>query len=287
MSLDENSWFTEVYPEAGAALSLRTEEKLHEERSAYQKIEVYRTAGFGNLLVLDGFVMLTARDNFIYHEMMTHPALFCHPRPESVLIVGGGDCGCLQEVLKHESVVRVDQAELDERVTRVSERFFPDLCASNDDHRANLHFVDGIRWVEDAAPDSYDVIIVDSTDPIGQAARLFQAPFYGACRRALGDTGVLIVQSESPLLHLDLIKSIRWEMAAAGFQHLKTVNFPQCTYPSGWWSATMAGKSSGLESFRETDASARRFATRYYNASIHGAALAEPEFMRAALEVRT
>lgn len=287
MSPMAKKWFTEVYPEAGAALSLRTEEKLHEERSAYQKIEVYRTAGFGNLLVLDGFVMLTARDNFIYHEMMTHPALFTHPKPVSVLIVGGGDCGCLQEVLKHDSIVRADQAELDERVTRVSERFFPELCAANDDHRANLHFVDGIRWVEDAAPGSYDVIIVDSTDPVGQAARLFQAPFYGACRRVLGDRGLLVVQSESPLIHLDLIKSIRSEMGKGGFRNLKTLTFPQCTYPSGWWSATMASDSLDLENFRSSAVVARGFSTRYYNLNIHRAALAEPEFMQAALAPST
>ena len=287
MPMNEEGWFTEVCEEAGTAFSLRTGEKLHDERSAYQRIEVFRTTEFGNLLVLDGYVMLTARDNFIYHEMMTHPALFTHPRPASVLIVGGGDCGCLQEVLRHDTVVRADLAELDQRVTRVSEAYFPELCASNDDHRANLHFVDGIKWTEDAAPASYDVVIVDSTDPVGQAARLFQAPFYAACRRALGDEGVLVVQSESPLLHLDLIKSIRNEMTAAGFRNLKTLQFPQCTYPSGWWSATMASVACRLDDFRSSAVATRRFATRYYNASTHLASFAEPEFMRTSLESTT
>src|SRR5439155_10962993 len=121
--------------------------KLHEEQSAYQRIEIYQTETFGKLMTLDGLVMVTDRDNFIYHEMMSHPALYSHPCPTRVLIIGGGDCGTLREVLKHPTVELAEQVELDERVTRVAERFFPDLCESNRDPRARLHFADGIAWV--------------------------------------------------------------------------------------------------------------------------------------------
>ncbi len=283
MSIRDDNWFSEIYGEAGAALSLKITKKLHEEQSPYQRIEVYETTHFGNLLVLDGCVMLTARDNFIYHEMMTHPALYTHPAPRRVLIIGGGDCGCLVEVLKHPSIERAELAELDERVTRVSERYFPELCSANDDARARLNFVDGIRFVEQAAAGSYDVIVVDSTDPVGQAARLFQADFYASCRRALGDRGILTVQSESPLLHTELIRSIHSEMARAGFRHVHSLHFPQCTYPSGWWSATMASTATKVDHFRESDAANKPFATRYYTAGIHRAALCYPEFMAAAL----
>ncbi len=281
MRVKDGNWFTEVCDEAGSAFSLRVTKKLHTERSRYQTIEVYATSHFGNLLVLDGFVMLSARDNFVYHEMMSHPAMYTHPHPKRVLVIGGGDCGCLGEVLKHSEVIAAELVELDERVTRVSERFFPELCAANDDPRASLHFTDGVEWVARADPDAYDVIIVDSTDPIGQTARLFQAPFYVSCRRALGDAGVLIVQSESPLIHTELIHSIRAEMGNAGFQRMSTLYFPQCTYPSGWWSATLAGGQRAHTEFREPQAREKSFATRYYNADIHRAALAQPNFMQA------
>ncbi len=280
MRVKDGDWFTEVCDEAGSAFSLRVIKKLHTERSRYQTIEVYETSNFGNLLVLDGFMMLNARDNFIYHEMMSHPALYTHPHPERVLVIGGGDCGCLSEVLKHREVIAAELVELDERVTRVSERFFPELCAASNDPRASLNFTDGVAWVAQADPGAYDIIIVDSTDPIGQAARLFQAPFYASCRRVLGDEGVLIVQSESPLIHLELIHSIHAEMGRAGFQRVSTLHFPQCAYPSGWWSATLASGRHPHAEFREPDAPAKIVTTRYYNAGIHRAALTQPEFMQ-------
>jgi spermidine synthase len=278
MTLDD-SWFTEIYDEQGAAFSLSTTSRLHEERSTYQHIEVFETRGFGRLLTLDGMVMLTGRDNFIYHEMMTHPALFSHAAPKKVLIIGGGDCGCLLEVLKHPGVERADLADIDERVTRVCEQYFPELCASNDDPRAFLNFADGIKWVEDAPGGAYDVIIIDSTDPVGQAARLFAQEFYAACFHALGADGILVVQSESPLFHGELIHAIAGRMRGAGFASTESLYYPQCSYPSGWWSATMARRDGRRHWFRESDAGAKRFATRYYNAGIHRAALTEPEFM--------
>lgn len=282
-NLDPQRWFTESYPGQGAALSLETVRKLHEEQSPYQKIEVFETANFGRLLTLDGCTMLTTRENFLYHEMMTHPALFSHPKSERVLIIGGGDCGCLLETLRHPGVKHAVQVELDERVTRVCEQYFPELCASNHDARARLLFEDGIAYVQHAAPGSFDVVIIDSTDPVGQAARLFQAEFYADCRRALGPDGILAVQSESPLLHPELIASIHDEMGKAGFTHTATLPFPQFIYPSGWWSVTH-GSNHRLGVSRERNAAQKSFATRYYNADIHRAAYALPEFLRQALE---
>jgi len=279
MTLDKD-WYTEVWAGQGAAISLKIKEKLHDEQSPYQRIEIYETETFGTLMTLDGLVMVTDRDNFVYHEMMSHPALFTHPAPKRVLIIGGGDCGTLREVLKHETVAVAEQVELDERVTRVAERFFPDLCASNNDPRARLVFDDGIAWVAKAAPGSYDVIVVDSTDPVGPAAGLFSKEFYADCLKALGPHGILVGQSESPLFHADLIHSVQTAMVAAGFDDAATLHFPQCTYPSGWWSATMACKDGDLENFREVAAMAHKQKTRYYNAVIHRAAFALPEFLR-------
>ena len=279
MSLDKN-WYTEEWAGQGSAISLKIKSKVHDEQSTYQRIEIYETETFGTLMTLDGLVMVTDRDNFVYHEMMSHPALFTHPDPKRVLVIGGGDCGTLHEILKHKTVTLAEQVELDERVTRVSEKFFPELCESNNDPRAKLHFTDGIKWVADAKPETYDVIIIDSTDPVGPAAGLFSEAFYKNCFRALRPNGVVVGQSESPLFHADLILSVQKSFKAAGFRDVATLFFPQCTYPSGWWSATMAGKDIALAHFRAQDAATKTFVTRYYNRDIHAAALVSPEFLR-------
>jgi spermidine synthase len=272
------TWFTEVYDKGGCAFSLRIREKLHEEQSAYQRIEILETTDFGRLMVIDGFIMLTGRDNYLYHEMMSHPALFTHPAPKSVVIIGGGDCGTLREVLKHPGVKHVLQVDIDERVTRLAEQYFPELCDSNHDPRAELYFGDGIHWMKNAVPGSVDLVIVDSTDPIGPAEGLFSEAFYRDCYRALGDSGLVVQQSESPLLHYEsIIRPMHTAMRAAGFTDSVSLQFPQPVYPSGWWTATLAGKHSVVQ-FREDDALAKRFPTRYYNAAIHRGALAQPEF---------
>ncbi|MGA7802868.1 MAG: polyamine aminopropyltransferase [Gammaproteobacteria bacterium] len=277
MTLDK-SWFTEVCDEGGSAFSLKIKEKLHEEQTPYQRIEIYDTERFGKLMVIDGFVMLTDRDNFIYHEMMSHPALFTHPNPRSVAVIGGGDCGTVREVLKHPQVQEVWQVEIDERVTRLSERYFPELCESNDDPRAHFYFGDGIKWMADAEPGSLDVVIIDSTDPIGPAKGLFTEEFYRNTRNALRSEGLLVQQSESPLYHMKLIEEIHQAMRGAGFLDVLTMHFPQAVYPSGWWTATMACKDMPVTGFREADAEHKPFPTRYYNAAIHRSATAAPQF---------
>ena len=283
MALDDSNCFTEIADEAGTAFSFRVEDRLHHERSDYQEIAVYQTSGFGRLLVIDGYVMLSDRDNFLYHEMLVHPALFTHAGPRRVVIVGGGDCGSLTEVLRHDGVESAVQVEIDERVTRVSERYFPDLCKGAADARAQLLFEDGIAWMRNAEAGSADVIIVDSTDPIGPAEGLFNAAFYAQCHRVLGAGGILVQQSESPLLHLPLIRSMRKAMGDAGFDAASTLTFPQPVYPSGWWSVTMARKGANLNGFREAAAERRPFATRYYSPSTHRASLALPPFVDKAL----
>lgn len=277
MTLKDN-WFTEFAPEAGTAFSLKIKQKLHDETSEFQRIEIYETESFGNLMTIDGLTMVSTRDNYLYHEMISHPVLFSHPNPKRVLIIGGGDCGTLKEVLKHPGVEHVDMIEIDERVTRVAEIYFPELCESNDDPRANIMFIDGIKWVNDAADASYDVIIVDSTDPVGPAEGLFSAPFFKQCFRILGDNGLIIQQSESPLLHMDILKGMYKSIREGGFVDVATFFFPQCIYPSGWWSTTMACKDNAIDNFREDDAANKSFETRYYNAAMHRAALTAPEF---------
>lgn len=235
----QEDWFYEHY--AGAAIGLSVDKLLHEENSAYQKIAIFKTK-YGNLMTLDGKIMLTTQDNFIYHEMVSHPALYSHPEARRVVIIGGGDCGTLREVLRHSVVESVVQVELDERVTRVSEKFFPELCSENRNTKAQLLFEDGVAWIEQATPSSVDVIILDTTDPVGQAARLAHQDFYIACQKALANDGILVAQSQSPFAELAMVASIRREFAAAQFEQIVTLPFPQPTYPAGWWSVTLGMK---------------------------------------------
>jgi spermidine synthase len=285
MPLDKDKWFTEACPEAGSAFSLElaAEGLLHSEKTDFQQIDIYATSEFGHLMVIDGFTMLSQRDNFIYHEMLVHPALFSHHEPSRVAIIGGGDCGTLLEVLKHREVKQATQVEIDQRVTDLAREYFPELCAGNQDPRAKLLFQDGIEWIRQAPNDSLDVIIVDSTDPIGPAVGLFGEAFYRDCRRALGPAGLLVQQSESPMFHLhSILQPMRQAMSAAGFGQVNTLHFPLIVYPGGWWTATMAGDIP-LRYRREQDARAARFSTSYYNPDIHQACQAEPEFMKRVL----
>ncbi len=276
-------WFTETVEDKGTGFSLKLGEHLHGEQTPYQRIDIYRTETFGHLMVIDGCTMVSTRDNFLYHEMMTHPALNSHPAPHDVVIVGGGDCGTLREVLKHAEVESATQVEIDERVTRLAEQYFPELCSANDDPRATLFFGDGIQWMKGAAAESLDLIIIDSTDPVGPAEGLFGRKFYGDCIRALRPGGLLVQQSESPLLHLDLIVEMHGFMRAAGFAQTRLLHFPQPIYPSGWWSGSIAQKTAGELAHRLDGRALQTLQTRYYNAATHHACFALPTFIAEAL----
>ncbi|MEA5669514.1 polyamine aminopropyltransferase, partial [Stenotrophomonas sp. MH1] len=211
MTSNEN-WFIEHFQPTGSAIGFRITGKLDEVQSPFQKIEIYDSTDWGKLMVIDGAMMLTTKDNFFYHEMISHPVLFTHTAPKRVVIIGGGDCGTLREVLKHPGVESATQCDIDEQVTRMAEKYFPELCESNGDARAELLFDDGVAYMANCAPGSVDVVIVDSTDPVGPAEGLFNKAFFESCFRALKDDGLLVQQSESPLALLDLIKDMRAEM---------------------------------------------------------------------------
>jgi spermidine synthase len=283
----DQAWFTEAQPAAGTAISLKLAggqvKPLHREQTPYQLIEIFDTETFGKLMVIDGCTMVSTRDNFLYHEMMSHPALFTHPDPKRVVIVGGGDCGTLREVLKHGSVEHALQVEIDERVTRLSEIYFPELCTANHDPRAELYFGDGVAWMKNARPGSVDVIIIDSTDPVGVAEGLFGKKFYADCIRALGPEGILVQQSESPLLHLDLIGAMHAGMREVGFAQTQLISFPQPIYPSGWWSGSLASKSAVPLKPRLGSVNIGQLQTKYYSADMHRAAVTPAPFVAQAL----
>ncbi len=279
---DPVKWVTESSEVQGFAYSYSIKSKLHEERSPYQHIEIYETEQHGNLMLLDGVVMLTARDNFSYHEMMVHTPLYCHDAPRDVVIVGGGDCGSLREALRHKELNSVIQVELDQCVTKVSEQYFPELCEANGDNRASFLFADAIGWMQQAPAASADVIILDTTDPVGQAERLFGQQFYSACHRVLRPGGVVIAQSEAPALDAHFIHEVRQRMGKAGFDAPQTILFPVACYPSGWWSATMAGKGRDCTKFRHHNGDI--FPTRHYSANIHASSLVQPPWLHQLLQ---
>ena len=279
---NDTRWQYENFETTGSAIGYRITRKLDEVQSQFQKIEIFETTDWGNLMLIDGAVMLTTRDNFFYHEMMSHPALFTHAAPKNVVIIGGGDCGTLREVLKHPGVQSAVQCDIDEQVTRMAEKWFPELCERNNDPRATLLFDDGVAYMKNCAPGSVDIVIVDSTDPVGPAEGLFNKAFYDSCFAALREDGILVQQSESPLALLALIQEMRGEMAKAGFTTFQTLPFPQPCYPTGWWSCTLARKQGGFD-FRIADARTAELKTLYYSADIHEGAQKLPPFVQEAL----
>ncbi|MFQ5693173.1 MAG: polyamine aminopropyltransferase [Nitrospinota bacterium] len=271
-------WFSDVHQNQ-YGISLRIKETLFREESPYQLVEVMDTEGFGRLLSLDGTIMLTERDEFVYHEMLAHVPLCAHPEPREALIIGGGDGGTLREVLKHPSIRRVDLVEIDEAVIRASRDHLPTLSTGFEDSRTRVLCRDGIAFVKDRRGE-YDAVLVDSTDPIGTAVGLFEVPFYTDVFHALRPEGVLAVQSESPFFDGDLVGAVHARLRTL-FPHVGTYLAPVVTYPGGHWSFTFAGKSRGpLEGSAAERYRRRNLATRYYTPDVHHAAFQLPPFVQ-------
>ncbi|MDQ7039933.1 MAG: polyamine aminopropyltransferase [Rhodothermus sp.] len=277
--------YTEFWQER-TGLTFGVERILFNRQSAYQHVQVLQTDAFGRVLTLDGLVMLTERDEFVYHEMIAHPALCLLPRPRRVLIVGGGDGGTLREVLRYAEIEQVDLVEIDEVVIEAARTCFPELSVAFEDPRARLHVADGVAFVQGAADAWYDLIIVDSTDPVNFAEGLFGESFYRDCARILTDEGILVTQSESPFDHT-FQASIQAAHAMLGRMfaqvHMYLAHIP--TYPMGLWSFTLASKRLHPVVDFDPEQAARRLASfadrlRYYNVELHRAAFALPSFVR-------
>lgn len=259
---------------------------LHRETTPFQELAVYATAGFGTLLALDGVVQTTTADEFVYHEMIVHPALVAHGAARAVLVVGGGDGGCLREILKH-PVERVVLAEIDERVVEVSKTYLPGLSAGAfDDPRVEVKIGDGLAFVAETG-ETFDVIVVDSTDPEGPGEALFTEAFYADCARILNPRGVVVTQSGVPFRQPRgfALSHARLKSAFAD------VAFLTCAVPTyvgglmalGWASQDASLRALGVESLR-TICEARRLATRYYTPEVHLAAFALPRYIRELLQ---
>lgn len=257
---------------------------LFSEQTPYQLIEVYETDTWGNLLTIDGMVMLSEKDEFVYHEMLTHVGLFSHPQPKRVLIIGGGDGGTAREVMRHPSIEKVDMVEIDEAVIRASKQYLPDV-GDWDNPRLNVLIEDGIKYVQSES-DPYDVIIIDGSDPVGPAEGLFEKDFIQACYDGLNEGGVLTAQTESPWepkYHKSMQKVFKALESIYPVSRMYLAYIP--LYPAGMWSFAYASKGAdplsdntfngvtkGLEDFGDD--------LKYYNAAVHEGCFALPNFVQ-------
>lgn len=256
---------------------------LFSETSQYQTVEIYDTDTWGNLMTIDGMVMLSEKDEFVYHEMLIHPALISHPNPKRVLIIGGGDGGSAREALKHPSVEVVDMVEIDETVVRASKLHMPGVGAF-DNPRLNVKFEDGIAFVQNVTT-PYDVIIIDGSDPVGPAQGLFQKQFFQNCYDALAENGILSAQTESPWVpaYYDSMRSVFFALDDI-FQVSKMYLAFIPLYPAGMWSMAFASKgvnplSDDIVSKSKDACATYLSGLKYYNASLQTGAFALPNFV--------
>ncbi len=276
-------WFTER--DDKIALSMKHDGKLYDEQSDFQRVEVYNTQAYGNMLTLDGMVMTTEKDEYVYHEMITHIPLLTHPNPKRALVIGGGDGGTAREMLRHEGLDEVVMVEIDEKVIEACKEHLPSIASALDHPKLKLIVDDGIKYVKEAASGSFDVVVVDSTDPVGPAEGLFSVDFYNEVYRILSDDGIMITQSESPRFNDKVFREI-YDVYGSIFGpdkvHCYLAYIP--TYPTGMWSFSYSAKGNahplkGLDKDKSRQFSASQDLS-YYNDAIHESAFALPNFVR-------
>lgn len=268
-------WFNEKNTD-GYEVKWKINKILHREKTPYQELAVVDTQEWGKALILDDALQISEKDEFIYHEMIVHVPMYSHPSPRDVLIIGGGDGGTLREVCKHECLQSVDMVEIDAQVVKASKEHFPLIASAFGDPRLNLYFRDGIEFVKNPSR-RYDLVIVDSSDPVGPAQQLFTREFYTNIYNCLQDDGMMVVQSESPLFYQDVFSSVYRNISSVfSICQVYLASIP--TYVSGPWSFTIGSKvydpGQALGDRDTTDD------LKYYNEQVHAAAFALPRFIR-------
>ncbi|HRX26876.1 MAG TPA: polyamine aminopropyltransferase [Aminivibrio sp.] len=265
-------WITEEQS-PDMKLSLRVSDVLLNVKSPYQDILLVDTGEYGRMMILDGAIQITERDEFCYSEMMAHVALSSHPDPKRVLIVGGGDGGVLREVLRHKNVEKATLIDIDEDVINASKRFLPTISAALEDPRADVKPMDAMVYIK-AAKEEFDIAIVDSTDPVEFAAGLFESPFYRDIHTALKKDGMVVAQTESPFTDRNVVRDAFREMSSV-FPVVRMYWGAMPTYPSGMWTYTVGSKTADpsvpLRPAPE--------GTKYYTSEIHRASFVLPPFV--------
>jgi len=273
-------WYTEKHSE-NVGITIKVSKTLYSGESEFQKLEIVETPEYGRMMLLDGLVMVTERDEFVYHDMIVHPALFTHPAPKKVLVIGGGDGGSIREIMKHQGVEEAVLCEIDGLVIDKSIELLPSMACEIDgsNPRVKLHVDDGLAYIRDHQ-DAFDVILVDSTDPIGPAVGLFEEEFYRLVFGALKQDGIMVAQSESPFYHAEIQKNMYRNLRAV-FPIVEMYQAFIPTYPSGLWSFAFASKRyHPVKDFDRKRSAEHNFHTRYYNEDLHLGAFMLPTFAR-------
>jgi len=268
-------WYTEKQTD-NFGITMKIKQTLHVEQTEFQLLEMAETEEWGNMLFLDGMVMTSERDEFVYHEMVAHVPLFTHPDPKKVLVVGGGDGGVIREVLKHPQVEQAVLVDIDGQVIEYSKQYLPSIAGKLEDPRVEVRIGDGFMHIAESE-NEYDVILVDSTEPVGPAVNLFTKGFYAGISKALKEDGLFVAQSDNPWFKADLIRQVQKDVREIfPVTRLYTANIP--TYPSGLWCFTLGSKKHDPlevkeERFHDID-------TKYYTSELHRASFVLPKFVR-------
>lgn len=272
-------WFTEQHTQ-GVNFSIRVDRQLFTAQSEFQRIDVFESKEFGRFLTLDGYMMLTEKDEFIYHEMIVHVPMAVNPNIQKVLVIGAGDGGVIRELTRYENITHIDMVEIDELVVEVCRKYLPLTACCLDDPRVHITFQDGLKFVR-TKENEYDLIIVDSTDPFGPGEGLFTKEFYGNCYKALREDGIIVNQHESPFYTEDAVAMQRaHKRIVESFPISKVYQAHIPTYPSGHWLFGFASKKFHPTSdLNATKWNALGLGTRYYNTRLHVGSFALPNYV--------
>ncbi|WP_395028460.1 polyamine aminopropyltransferase [Robinsoniella sp.] len=272
-------WFSEQHT-PHVKLSIRVNRQLFSGQSYFQRIDVFESKEFGRFLTLDGYMMLTEKDEFIYHEMITHVPLAVHPCVKKVLVIGAGDGGVIRELTRYAGIEQIDMVEIDPLVVEVCRKYLPQTSCRLDDPRLNIYYEDGLRFIR-SRENEYDLIIVDSTDPFGPGEGLFTKEFYGNCYKALKDDGIMVNQHESPFYADDATACQRaHKRIVESFPISRVYQAHIPTYPSGHWLFGFASKRyHPVHDLNAVGWNLLGISTRYYTPRVHAGAFALPAYV--------
>lgn len=277
-------WFTERHTPF-VQFSIKVDRQLYSGQSEFQRIDVFDSKEFGRFLTLEGYMMLTEKDEFIYHEMITHVPAAVHPDPRRVLVIGAGDGGVVRELTRYPGIEHIDLVEIDELVIEVCRKYLPLTACRLDDPRVHIFIEDGVKYIR-RCENKYDIIIVDSTDPFGPGEGLFTKEFYGSCYKALKEDGIMVNQHESPFYAEDAAAMQRaHKRIVESFPISKVYQAHIPTYPSGHWLFGFASKKyHPTRDFSAAKWNLRGLNTKYYNTELHVGSFALPNYVEELLK---
>ncbi len=272
-------WFSENHTE-NVKFSLRVEQQLFSAESEYQRIDVFDSMEFGRVLVLDGDIMLTERDEFVYDEMITHVPMAVHPNPQNILVIGVGDGGVVKELTRYPSVESIDLVEMDPMVVEVCKKYLPNNACQLDNPRVHIHYENGLKFLR-RHESEYDIIIIDSPDPFGPSEGLFTKEFYGSCYKALKDDGIMVNQQGSPFYREDAVAMQRsHRRIASTFPIARTYQAHIPSYAAGYWLFGFASKRyHPVDDFDAARWGALKLKTKYYTTKLHIGCFYLPAFL--------